>query len=43
VARRSARIEKLALGSSTASERAQALLAKQLQFIDKVHDFSPKV
>ncbi|KAM0885072.1 hypothetical protein ACQ4PT_030590 [Festuca glaucescens] len=41
--RRSARIEKLALGSSTAAERAQALLAKQLQFIDKVHDFSPKV
>jgi hypothetical protein len=43
VARRSARIEKLVLGSSTATERAQALLAKQLQFIDKVHDFSPKV
>ncbi|KAM0890656.1 hypothetical protein ACQ4PT_026876 [Festuca glaucescens] len=42
LARRSARIESLALGSTTAAERAQALLAKQLQFIDKVQDHSPK-
>jgi hypothetical protein len=42
-ARRSARIESLGLGSLTAAERAQALLAKQLEFIDRVQDHSPKV
>jgi hypothetical protein len=42
-ARRSARIESLGLGSLTAAERAQALLAKQLDFIDRVQDHTPKV
>ncbi|KAM0845205.1 hypothetical protein ACQ4PT_056527 [Festuca glaucescens] len=42
-ARRSARIESRGLGSLTAAERAQALLAKQLEFIDRVQEHSPKV
>jgi hypothetical protein len=39
----SACIESLGLGSLTAAERAQALLAKQLDFIDRVQDHRPKV
>jgi hypothetical protein len=42
VARRSARIGALGLSSLTAEQRAHALLAKQLEFIDKVAEHSPR-
>jgi hypothetical protein len=42
VARRSARIGALSLSSLTAEQRAHALLAKQLEFIDKVAEHSPR-
>ncbi|KAM0866721.1 hypothetical protein ACQ4PT_042446 [Festuca glaucescens] len=42
-ARRSARIGALGLGSLTVEQCAHALLAKQLEFIDKVTEHSPRV